>query len=142
MKKLIYIATVLTGLQAAASANIVTVACNTPSMMAGTSIRMAGKLEIVVSPTTGMTKLKMGSQLTITKSMRSGAKKFSVQENIVVSGTYYSTSSSVKIEANQEPSSSQVDDRTYSEITIDGKNSSIYEIKGNKNQPLVCIVSK
>lgn len=128
----------LLGIQSVASAGKVTVNCKTPSMMAGgANMTLTGELQIVVSPTTGMTKIKSGSYLTVTSTKLTGAKAVSTKENILVSGTLHA-GSSVKIAANQEPSSNEVDDRTYSEITIDGKNSSIFELKGSQRHPLVC----
>ncbi len=137
MKILFMPLVLLFGLQATASTNEVTVNCSTPSMLAGgASITLRGKLQIVTSPSTGMTKIKAGSYLTITKSKLSGAKRATLQENILVSGIYYK--SNKRIAANQEPSRSDKDDRTYSEITIDGENSSIFQIEGKQRHLLSC----
>ncbi|RYZ61974.1 MAG: hypothetical protein EOP09_19285 [Proteobacteria bacterium] len=115
-----------------------TVNCQTPGMLAGGDrITLSGQLQIVVSPTTGMTKLAEGSQLTVSKTEARSGKR--VQGTIQVSGTFYALSGSKsKIVANQEPSSDEVDDRTFSSITIDGANSSIFEINGSLNHPLEC----
>lgn len=146
MKKLFVPVILLMGVQASAAvykATEVKVNCTSPAMIAGAAnVNLSGNLSIVVSPTTGMTKLKEGSYLTLTKSKRSGSKVLASKENILVSGTYYAASNPIKIEANQEPSRADIDDRTYSEILIDGQNSLIRELKGNKTHPLDCKITK
>lgn len=143
MKKLVLSAIVLfAGMQASAMNKQVRVDCQTPGDMAGApTIRLYGQLDIVVSPTTGMTKLKDGSFLTISRTQLSRARRTQVTENILVSGTYYD-SSAPRIDANQEPSSPNVDDRTYSSIEINGTKSSIFEIRGSLRHPLICKIQK
>lgn len=69
----------------------VTVKCATPSMMAGgESVLLQGQLDIVVSPTTGMTKVKAGSTLKLTVNDQSG--------DITVQGIYFESSSREHIE--------------------------------------------
>lgn len=137
MIKLFMPVVLLLSVQAIASVKEVTINCATPAMLAGgASIKLTGKLKIVISPSTGMTKIKAGSFLSITKSVLSRAKRETVQENILVSGNYYESSN--KIDANQEPTRVDRDDRTYSEITIDGENSSIFQLEGNKRHLLSC----
>lgn len=63
----------------------VTVKCATPSMMAGgESAQLLGQLDIVISPTTGMTKVRAGSKLQLKVNGQSG--------EITVQGIYFESS--------------------------------------------------
>ena len=93
----------------------ITVNCATPKMMAGgAKAVLTGEIDIVVSPTTGMTKVRTGSQLDLTLNGQSG--------KVTVQGLYFDGSSKESIQGTVDE-----DQSPFSELMIifkDKKNAS------------------
>lgn len=145
MKKLILPFVLLAGIQTFAAQKQVAVNCSSPKikmLAGGATTRLYGKLDLAMSPS-GMMKLKQDSFLTLETTKFVRGKSSIVRKNLKVSGTYYE-GSSPRIAANEEPSGevdssgNEVDDRTYSDITINGKNSSLFELKSGLERALIC----
>lgn len=109
----------------------VTVNCATPRGMAGgVTVSLSGSLEIVVSPTTGMTKVKTGSELELTVNRETS--------KIMVQGIYLSTTNHEYIDGTVDEDMSP-----FSTLLIDFKDSStsarsfIQRVNGDR-LPLMC----
>lgn len=109
----------------------VTVKCETPSMMAGgESVFLRGQLDIVVSATTGMTKVKAGSKLQLTVSDQSG--------DITVQGIYFESSNREHIEGSVDEDMSPFTTLDISFADSAKQQRSFIRRANGKMLPLVC----